>query len=184
MSGPTPPPRFSVCRSTVTGAAMTPIRLMTVAPGHFHAALVQKHMLPGVHRRCHVYAPLDADLVAHLDRLAGFNTRADRPTAWEVDVRAGADYLDRFRREQPGNTVVLSGRNRPKLDLMRVAVENNLHVLADKPWVVEAADLPTLEAVLGEADDRGVQVGDVMTERHEVTNRLQREMVRDPEVFD
>ena len=89
---------------------MTPIRLMTLAPGHFHAALVQKHTLPGVHRRCHVYAPLDADLVAHLDRLAAFNTRAERPTAWDVDVRTGEDYLDRFQREQPGNTVVLSGR--------------------------------------------------------------------------
>ena len=43
---------------------MTPIRLMTLAPGHFHAALVQKHMPPGVHRRCHVYAPLDGDLIA------------------------------------------------------------------------------------------------------------------------
>src|SRR3954453_7288217 len=109
MSGRRSVPRMSIARPA--GAAMTPIRLMTIAPGHFHAALVQKRMLPGVHRRCHVYAPLDADLVAHLDRLAGFNTRPNDPTAWEVDVRTGADYLDRFQREQPGNTVVLSGRN-------------------------------------------------------------------------
>lgn len=162
---------------------MTPIRLMTLAPGHFHAALVQKFALPGVHRRCHVYSPLDSDLVAHLDRLAGFNTRADAPTAWEVDVRAGPDFLERFRREQPGNTVVLSGRNRPKVDLMRLAVDNNLHVLADKPWVVEAADVPKLEAVLREAESRDVLVWDVMTERHEVTNRLQRALLADREVF-
>jgi predicted dehydrogenase len=162
---------------------MTPIRLMTLAPGHFHAALVQKHMPPGVHRRCHVYAPLDSDFIAHLERLAGFNGRAEQPTSWEVDARVGADYLDRFLREQPGNTVVISGRNRPKIDLIKIAVENNLHVLADKPWIVEAADLPKLEAVLLDADDRDVLVWDVMTERHEVTNRLQWQLIRDKEVF-
>ena len=32
---------------------------MTVAPGHFHAALVQKRALHGVHPRAHVYAPLE-----------------------------------------------------------------------------------------------------------------------------
>ena len=43
-----------------------PLRLMTVAPGHFHAALVQRAMLPGVHRKAYVYAPLDADLVRQI----------------------------------------------------------------------------------------------------------------------
>ena len=162
---------------------MKPIRLITVAPGHFHAALVQKRMAPGVARRSYVYAPLDADTVAHLDRIAGFNARPDDPTAWEVDVRAGADYLDRFAREQPGNVVVLSGRNRPKIDLMRAAVGCALHVVADKPWVVEAADLPKLDEVLRDAELRDVLVWDVMTERHEVTNRLMRELVCDPAVF-
>ncbi|MDB5307591.1 MAG: hypothetical protein JWO38_1793 [Gemmataceae bacterium] len=159
------------------------IRLMTVAPGHFHAALVQQRMLPGVHRRAYVYAPLDADLLAHLDRVAAFNARPDDPTAWELDVRTGADYLGRFLREQPGNAVVLSGKNRPKIDLMWAAVAAGLHVLADKPWVVEAEDFPKLEAVLADADLREVLVWDVMTERHEVTTRLQRELVRDPAVF-
>lgn len=162
---------------------MKSIRLMTVAPGHFHAALVQKRALPGVHRRAYVYAPLDADLLAHLDRLAAFNARPDAPTDWELDVRAGADYLGRFLREQPGNVVVLSGRNRPKIGLMRAAVGTGLHVLADKPWVVEADDLPALAELLAAADLHEVLVWDVMTERHEVTTRLQRELVRDADVF-
>jgi predicted dehydrogenase len=162
---------------------MKPIRLMTLAPGHFHAALVQKRARPGVHPRAYVYAPLDPDLLAHLDRVAAFNARPDGPTAWELDVRAGADFLRRFVREQPGNTVVLSGRNRPKIDLMLAAVSNSLHVLADKPWVVEAEDFPKVEQVLREADFREVLVWDMMTERHEVTSRLQRELVRDRVVF-
>ena len=160
-----------------------PIRLVTVAPGHFHAALVQKHATPGVHRRVHVYAPLDADLVAHVGRVAAFNTRPDDPTAWELDVRAGADWRERFLREQPGNTVVLSGRNRPKVGLIRAAVAQNLHVIADKPWVVDAADLPELDAALADAEEREVLVWDVMTERHEVANRLLRAVTREPDVF-
>jgi predicted dehydrogenase len=160
-----------------------PLRLVTLAPGHFHAALVQKRMPPGVHRRAHVYAPLDADLLAHLARVAAFNARPDDPTGWELDVRAGPDFLDRFLREQPGNTVVLSGRNRPKVGLIRAAVAQNLHVLADKPWVVEAADLPALDAALADAETREVVVWDVMTERHEVVNRLLRAVTREPDVF-
>jgi hypothetical protein len=34
-----------------------PIRLVTLDPGHFHAALVQKFMYDGVDARVHVYAP-------------------------------------------------------------------------------------------------------------------------------
>lgn len=162
---------------------MRPIRLMTLAPGHFHAALVQKKAVPGVARKGYVYAPLDADLVAHLDRLAGFNARPDDPTDWEVEVRAGANFLERFLRETPGNTVVLSGRNRPKIDLILAAVNANVHVLADKPWVVEAADFPKLEQALRDAELREVLVWDVLTERHEITNRVVRELVRDPAIF-
>ena len=162
---------------------MRSIRLMTLAPGHFHAALVQKKVLSGVSRRSYVYAPLDSDLIGHLNRLVAFNTRPEEPTDWEVEVRAGPNYLERFLHEQPGNTVVLSGRNRPKIDLMREAVSNGLHVLADKPWIVEAEDFSKLEAVLQEADAREVLVWDMLTERHEITTRLQRELIQDAEIF-
>lgn len=156
---------------------------MTVAPGHFHAALVQKHAVPGVHHRAYVYAPLDDDLVAHLGRVASFNSRADNPTAWELDVRAGGDYLGRMLREQPGNAVVVAGRNRGKIDLILAAVSNGLHVLADKPWVIDPADFPKLEQVQREADLRDVFAWDVMTERHEAATALQRDLVADPDVF-
>src|SRR5262245_13369507 len=95
---------------------MPDVRLMTYAPGHFHAALVQKEMYPGVSPRVHVYAPLDADLLAHLGRVAAFNARTASPTAWEMEVHTGADPLGRMLAERPGNVVVLSGRNRGKID--------------------------------------------------------------------
>ena len=159
------------------------LRLMTLAPGHFHAALVQKRALHGVHPRAHVYGPLDADTLAHAARIAAFNGRAENPTLWELDLRAGADYLDRFARERPGNAVVLSGRNRPKIDLMRLCATNGLHVVADKPWIIDHADFPKLETLLREAASRDVLLWDVLTERFEVTNRLQRELTRDAGLF-
>ena len=55
---------------------MTDVRLVTLDPGHFHAALIQKEMYPGVVPTAHVYAPLGPDLLAHLGRIAGFNGRA------------------------------------------------------------------------------------------------------------
>src|SRR5262249_46372367 len=118
-----------------------------------------------------------------IDRLATFNARPDEPTDWEVDLRAGPDWLDRFLREQPGNTVVLSGRNRPKIELMQVAVANGLHVVAGKPWIIEAADFPKLEELFRDAELRELLTWDVMTERHEITNLLQRELVRELDIF-
>jgi predicted dehydrogenase len=162
---------------------MPPVQLVTLAPGHFHAALVQKQALAGVDSHCHVYAPLDADLTAHLGHLARFNSRLENPTAWTVDIHAGPDWLDRFLAERPGNAVVIAGRNRPKIDLILAAVSAGYCVLADKPWIVEGADFPKLERVFAEADRKGVFTWDIMTERFEETNQLQRALSHNPEVF-
>jgi predicted dehydrogenase len=162
---------------------MTDVRLITFDPGHFHAALVQKEMYPGVDRRVHVYAPMGPDLVAHLGRVAGFNGRTERPTAWELEVHAGPDALARLLRERPGNVVVFSGRNRGKIDGIKAAVEAGLNVLADKPWVILPEDLPKLESALDAAAARGLVAYDIMTERYEITSILQRELVNDADTF-
>src|SRR4051794_7012306 len=132
-----------------------PVQLVTLAPGHFHAALVQKEMLSGVDSEVHVFAPDDADLAAHLARIEQFNSRAGQPTSWQTHVHAGADWLERFRSERPGNVAVIAGRNRPKIDLIQAAVEAGHFVLADKPWIVDANDFPKLERVLETARRNG-----------------------------
>lgn len=167
----------------VMAAAEEPtVRLMTLDPGHFHAALIQKETYPGVDPTVHVYAPLGPDLLAHLARVSAFNRRADRPTSWRLEVHAGDDFLERLLRERPGNVVVLSGRNRGKIDRILAAVEAGLNVLADKPWVIEAADFPKLEKALDLAERKGVVAYDVMTERSEITSILQRELAHDSEL--
>jgi predicted dehydrogenase len=158
------------------------VRLITLDPGHFHAALIQQEMYPGVDPTVHVYAPLGADLVAHLGRIAAFNRRPERPTSWRLEVHAGPDFVERMLREKPGNVVVLSGRNRGKMDRILASVEAGLNVLADKPWLVSASDFPKLEKTLDLAEAKGLVAYDVMTERSEITSILQGEILRDPEV--
>ena len=162
---------------------MSEFRLVTLDPGHFHAALIQKEMYPEVSPRATVYAPLGGDLISHLERVARFNARAERPTAWDLDVHAAPDFLARMTADRPGNVVVLSGKNRRKIDYIEAATAAGLNVLADKPWIISAADLPRLEVALAQAEKRGLVAYDIMTERYEITSILQRELVRDPVVF-
>ena len=60
------------------------VKLITLDPGHFHAALVQKNMYDQVNPEVFVYAPKGADLNEHLKKIEGYNTRAQNPTAcWD-----------------------------------------------------------------------------------------------------
>lgn len=159
------------------------VRLITLDPGHFHAALFQKEMLPQIARRVHVYAPLGPDLLAHLNRVNGFNSRAENPTNWEMEVHAGPDYFPRLLAERPGNVVVVSGNSRGKIGRLRELVGAGLHVLADKPWIIEPGEFSALEATLERARAGRVLAYDAMTQRFEVSCILQKELVNDPEVF-
>lgn len=158
-------------------------RLITLDPGHFHAALFQKTMLPGVARRVHVYAPCGPDLVAHLGRVSAFNTRAENPTCWDLEVHAAPDFFERMLAERPGNVVVLSGNNRGKIARIEAIVRAGLHVLADKPWLIEPDEFPALARVLEHARTARLVAYDAMTQRFEISCILPRELVNDPAVF-
>jgi hypothetical protein len=166
----------------VSASGAEPVRLMTLDPGHFHAALIQKEMYPGVDPTVHVFAPVGPDLLLHLGRVTAFNQRAERPTSWRLEVHAGPDYLERMLRDKPGNVVVISGRNRGKIDRILASIEAGLNVLADKPWLISAADFPKLEKAVALAEQKRLVAYDVMTERSEITTILQRELARDPQV--
>src|SRR5438270_10148368 len=162
---------------------MPDTRLIVVDPGHFHAALVQKEMYPNLSAEAHVYAPLGPDLIDYLGRIARFNSRADRPTDWRLAVYAAADFETRLAQEPPGGVAVIAGRNRPKIGRIAAAVEAGLHVIADKPAIIRREDLPQLAAVLDQAEERGLVVGDLMSGRQDVITRLIRVLRGDPEVF-
>lgn len=159
------------------------VRFMTLDPGHFHASLVHKEAYPQVSPRIDVYAPLGWDLTEHLGRLSTYNQRSERPTAWRPEIHTGPDFLERMIAERPGNVVVLAGRNARKIGYIERSIAAGLHLLVDKPWIIRAEELPRLEAALSSAGSSGVVAYDIMTERYEITNALQRELVNDPAVL-
>jgi len=157
--------------------------LVVVDPGHFHAALVQQKMYPGLSPLVKIHAALGPDLIDYLSRIARYNRRPQAPTDWRLDVHAGPDFLDRIRDEAPGGIAVFSGRNRLKVERIIVALEAGLHVLADKPAIIEPADLPQLDAALSLAKERRLVLADMMTGRQNTLLRLLQTLRRDPDVF-
>ena len=162
---------------------MPETRLVVVDPGHFHATLVQQQMYPELSPVVRVYAPLGPDLIDYLSRIARYNRRPQAATDWRLDVHAGPDFLDRIRDEPPGGVAIFSGRNRGKIDRIIAALEAGLHVLADKPAIIEPADLPRLEAALTMANEQQLVLADMMTGRHNTLVRLLQALRCDPEVF-
>jgi predicted dehydrogenase len=165
-----------------TGAAGE-VRLITLDPGHFHAALVQKTMYDQVAPVVHVFAPPGPDVEDHLRRLESFNTRAADPTAWEERMYTGHDFLEKMLTERPGNVVVISGNNRRKAEYIKACINAGLHVLADKPMCIDAAGCRLLEEAFATAEAKGLLLYDLMTERSEITTVFQKELAGNRAVF-
>ncbi len=159
------------------------IRLITLDPGHFHAALVQKTMYEGVDSVVHVYASDGADLQLHLDKIQSYNTRVDNPTHWKEEIYRGADFLDKMIADKNGNVVVMAGNNRLKTDYILKTVGAGFNVLADKPMVISASNFDKLKESFATAEKNKVILYDIMTERYEITTMLQRAFSQQAEVF-
>jgi predicted dehydrogenase len=162
---------------------MAQYRLVTIDPGQFHAALIQKEASADLADEAYVYAPLGPDLTEHLNRVARFNNRAENPTHWKLNVYAGPDWFERMLADRRGQVAVLSGRNKGKIERMQALAMAGMHVLADKPWVIEPEDLPKVAALLEAAKSKHVIFYDGMTQRYEITCLLQKALVNDPGVF-
>jgi predicted dehydrogenase len=161
----------------------TKVRLVTLDPGHFHAALVQKSMYEGVDSTVYVYAPEGNDLQWHLDRIKGYNTRNENPTHWKEEVHTGIDFFEKMIEEKKGNVVVLSGNNQKKTDYILQSLQNGFNVLADKPMVKDEKGFEQLKQAFKIADEKGLLLYDIMTERFEINTVLQRELSMIPEIF-
>lgn len=159
------------------------IQLITVAPGHFHAALVQKSMYPQVDSVVHVYAPEGADLQAYLALIDQYNTRGTDPTRWDEVVYTGADFMDKMLDERKGNLVVLAGNNREKIDYITRSIDAGLNVLADKPMAINPKGFSKLVDAFAKAEEHGVLLYDIMTERYEINTMLQKELSRITDFF-
>lgn len=164
-------------------ASAKPVQLITLDPGHFHAALVQKTMYNDVDSVVHVYAPEGSDLKLHLDRINAYNTRSESPTRWKEEVYTGADFFEKMIAEKKGNVVVLSGNNQKKTDYILNSLKNGLNVFADKPMVIDSKGFEQLKEAFEVAKKNNLLLYDIMTERFEITTMLQRELSMIPEIF-
>lgn len=159
------------------------VKLITLDPGHFHAALIQKSMYEQVHPVVHVYAPEGPDVKDHLNRIHGFNTRETDPTSWDQQVYTGPDYLEKMLTAKKGNVVVLSGQNNVKTDYIKKSVDAGLHVFSDKPMCINKAGFELLKSAFESAGKNDVLLYDIMTERYEITTMLQKALSRDEALF-
>ncbi|HSL49823.1 MAG TPA: putative oxidoreductase C-terminal domain-containing protein [Candidatus Deferrimicrobiaceae bacterium] len=153
--------------------------LTFLEPGHFHATLTLKAAHLAVVPEVFVYASAGPELDDFLALIERFNRRAERPTDWRPRVRLSADPLAQLLVERPGDVVVLAGKNGGKARVLRRLHAAGLHVLADKPWLVEPADLADIRASLA----GGPIAREMMTGRRDTIGRLVKRLVDDAEIF-
>lgn len=171
------------CHSGPQASTPQAFRLICVDPGHFHAALVQKYPNERLDSTVSVYAPEGGDVEEYLSLIESFNLRNEQPTSWHEQVYLGTDFLEKMRKERPGDIVLLAGNNRHKIDYLEQSVAAGLNVLADKPLIIESDDFPRLGNAYTQADRQGILIYDIMTERYEVLHRLQRALMQDTVLF-
>jgi predicted dehydrogenase len=167
-----------------------PVQLITLDPGHFHAALVQKFMLPGVVPDVLVFGPEGEDVALHMKRIDGFNGRAENPAQWKTTVYQGSDYFERLLEAGSAGVkagrvpvVVISGNNARKSEYITKSIGRGFHVMADKPMVIVPEELPKLEAAFAAAKQKNVLLYDIMTERFEIATMLQKAFSQQPALF-
>ena len=170
-------------KNAETETKSKPVKLVTLDPGHFHAALVQKTMYDDVDPVVYVYAPEGNDLKLHMDRINGYNSRAEDPTHWKEVVYTGNDFFEKMIAEKKGNVVVLSGNNEKKTEYILKALEAGFNVLADKPMAITPEDFELLKKAFEVAKEKNLLLYDIMTERFEINTILQRELSMIPEIF-
>ena len=153
--------------------------LMILNPGHFHAALTLRERHPLIDDDVHVFAEDGPDVDQFVHLVHAFNNRPVDPTRWTLYVYRGADFLEKMLSRRPGEMVVVAGRNNKKLECIHLLHGQGLHVLGDKPWLIDSAQLELLKGVTATAP----LAMDIMTERHELTNRLQKAFASQPSVF-
>lgn len=156
------------------------IRLITLDPGHFHSALIQKSMYPEIDSVVHVYAPYGDEVKSHLNLISSYNKRAEEPTRWNQKVYTGDDYLARMFQEKAGNVVVIAGNNKFKTNYIKASVDSGLNVLADKPMAIDTEGFNTLVQAFESAEKNKVLLYDIMTERYEINSILQKEFAHLP----
>jgi len=159
------------------------IRIIQLDPTHSHAAAAQSDQLDRIDTNVYVYAPSKEDVTPYFLQINAFNTRKINPTRWHEISYFGKDYLPKMVAEKKGNVVVLAGNNRIKIDYIEQSVNAGMNVFADKPMVINQSGFQRLEKAYQLAQDKGLSMFDMMTERYSLINRVQRSLMQDTLLF-
>lgn len=159
------------------------LSLAVIAPGHFHSALVQKNNLPGLSREIDVYAPEGDELRQYLASVERFTERPENPAVWNMRLHTGDDFLSLLPEASSRSAVVLAGNNSHKTDYILHAVRLGYNVLTDKPMAIDAAGFEKLREAYREAENKGLVIYDMMTERYDALNIVTRRLLSDSLLF-
>lgn len=153
--------------------------LLVLDPGHFHAALTLRRAHARLDDEVYVYANAGAEVDAFIELVESFNARVQDPTHWKLNVYRGPDHLKRLLSERRGDVVIVAGKNDTKLGNIARLHAAGLFVLGDKPWLIQPEQLALVHSVSALPP----LAMDIMTERYEITNRVQRALIGRAEVF-
>jgi len=154
---------LNACHNATKDEARTnqdKIRLITLDPGHFHAALVQKSMYPQIDSVVYVYSPGGQELQEQLNLIDQYNHRKENPTHWVEKVYTGNDFLEKMVEEKQNNPkgradiVVIAGNNLRKTEYIKRAIDAGMNVLADKPMAINTAGFDMLKHVFADAKEK------------------------------
>jgi len=157
-------------------------QMVLIAPGHFHASLLQKNAIPGVSDTVLVFAPEGPELQNYLSIVEAFNNREENPTHWVTKTYTEPDWLEAVPQAKKGDFVVLSGNNRDKTEYILEAIEKGYNVLSDKPMAINSEDYPKLLDAYAKAHQKGLVLLDLLTERYDELSIVTKELVADKEL--
>jgi len=159
------------------------VKIIQLDPTHSHAAAAQNECISQIDSNVYVYASKRSELDEYFQRINSLNTRKDYPTNWNLVVYIGEDFLEKMVQEKKGNVVVLAGNNRVKIDYIEKSINAGFNVFSDKPMVINKAGFERLKNAYAMAEQKGVLMFDMMTERYRLINKIQKSLMQDTLLF-
>jgi len=138
---------------------------------------------PELASRFYIYAPFGQDIAGYLCKAHVAAKALDREIVHSFDIRCGQDYLDRFRREAPGNAVLMWGRPAERLDLLRAAIEAPCHVAVKPPLLKNHAQMAILDELIEQAVLRELVLHDASNWRYDPALQLAAAIRKDGELL-
>lgn len=159
------------------------IEVVVLDPGHFHASLLQKDALAVINDTIRIYAPEGIGVNQYLESIDSYNHRPKSPTTWKKQVYTGEDYLQKMLSDHKGDVVILAGNNQKKTRYIIESIKAGYNVLADKPLAINSQDFQLLTEAYQLAQQKGLLLYDLMTERYDILNIIEKELLHQTELF-